>query len=342
MNKKKWLNAVNLIFLFFGFGIIYYIGNRIGWEKIWEILSRVSWWQLAVILFFPLIPFVFHALGWFFLFDRRKEFKFIHLLKAQISSNAVSEVVPMGQAGGEPYRAYYVKKKYPSEASPNIIASIILYNTIHTIATGILMGAGFMVILSFIDVNFYKKIAFIAALVVGFVLVFYFIQKQKKGMMDKIFSFLGRFKIFQKFVHKKHHKALMIDDRLKQFYHHHRFYFYLGLILILGAKILGALEFFLILQFIDYPVSFSLAFLVFTGNAFVQLALFFIPAQIGAQEGSIYYLFALLGLIPAFGLSLALFRRIRAFFWTLIGLIIGYFWGPGKTPSRKPSHNELH
>lgn len=341
MIKKKWFNLINLIFLLFGFGIIYYIGSRIGWEKIWDILSRVSWWQLAIILVFPLIPFLFHALGWFFLFDRRKEFKFIHLLEAQIASNAVSEVVPMGQAGGEPYRAYYVKKKYPAVASPNIIASIILYNTIHTIATGMLMGAGFLVILSFINVSVYKKIAFLIALVVGFALVFYFIQKQKKGMMDKIFSFLGRFKFFKNFVQRKRHKALMIDDRLKQFYHHHRFYFYLGLILILGAKILGALEFFLILQFIDYPIPFSMAFLVFTGNAFVQLALFFIPAQIGAQEGSIYYLFALLGLIPAFGLSLALFRRIRAFFWTLIGLIIGYFRGPGKIPSRNDSSHEL-
>lgn len=315
--------------------MVYYIGYSIGWEKIWTIIKNIKPWQLGVILILPLSWNMLHALGWFFLVGEKKQFRFYHFLEAQISSTAVAEVVPLGQAGGEPYRAYYVKNRYSSNTSPNIVASVILYNTVHTLVTGCLMVAGFLVLLSVINVSVTKRWIFSIGLLLGFFAVLIFIQKQKTGFMEKIFSFLGKFKIFHKIVQKKQHKAVLVDERLKVFYQKNKKSFYGSLLIILVAKFLGAIEFYLILNFIDANISFSIAFLVFAANAFVQLFLFFFPAQIGASEGSIYYLFKILGKDPLFGISLALFRRIRALLWTLIGLVLGYLRGPGKKMEQK-------
>jgi hypothetical protein len=58
-------------------------------------------------------------------------------------------------------------------------------------------------------------------------------------------------------------------------------------------------------------------------EAFTKLAkalFFFVPARIGADEGSSAGIFALLGLAPAAGVTLALARRLRALFWSAVGL----------------------
>jgi hypothetical protein len=326
--KKRTLHIFNIIFLLLGIGIIYYIGYRIGWGEIWAKILSISPLELGIILILPIGWHLFHSLGWFFLLAQKSSFNFLHIIGAHLSSAAVSEVVPMGQAGGEPYRAYFVRKQYSREKSPNIIASIILYNTIHSIATGILFAVGFIMILSIIDVQIYKRILFILALVVGFGVVVFFIQKQKKGFMSKIFDILGRFRPLQGFVERKRPKAEMVDERLGQFYREHRIFFYISLLFVGIAKSFGAIEVYLIMKFIGYPISFMVAFIVFSGSALIQLVLFFFPAQIGASEGSVVYLLSVLGHPPIYGITLALFRRIRVIFWTIIGLIIGYIWGP--------------
>jgi hypothetical protein len=72
------------------------------------------------------------------------------------------------------------------------------------------------------------------------------------------------------------------------------------------------------------PLGVTLRFSsVLVMEAFTKLAkalFFFVPARIGADEGSSAGIFALLGLAPAAGVTLALARRLRAIFWSAVGL----------------------
>ncbi|HCL57692.1 MAG TPA: hypothetical protein DHW82_11890 [Spirochaetia bacterium] len=326
--KKKILKFLNIVFLILGFAILFFIGQKIGWEVILEKSMSIHIGGFIIILILPLVWIFLHSFGWFLLLDDRKKFRFRNFFGAQISSTAVSEILPMGQASGEPYRILYVRRKYSGEHSPNIIASIILYNTIHSFATGLLITSGFFLILTLLNVGFYKKIIAIGMIVLGFAVLFYFIQKQKKGLLAAVFSIMGKFKIFKKFVERKKDKADQVDTRLKKFYQSHRSTFYLALIIIFIAKIMGAVEFYIIMYFINEPISFLTAVIVFAGNSVVQLLFFFFPAQIGASEGSIVYLFSVLGKSTVSGITLALFRRIRVLAWTLVGFIIAYLYGP--------------
>jgi hypothetical protein len=70
-------------------------------------------------------------------------------------------------------------------------------------------------------------------------------------------------------------------------------------------------------------------------EAFTKLAkaiFFFIPARIGADEGSSAGVFALMGLAPTAGITLAFARRLRALFWSAIGLL--YLFSQGVKPAR--------
>lgn len=332
--RKKIARAAYFLFFFFGIAVIYFLGKEFGWQNIWTLISNIALTDLGIILLLPLVWIFFHSLGWHFLLDRRHDFTFLHMLGAQISSMAISEL-PMGQAGGEPYRIYYLRKHFGTQESPNIIASVILYNTIHSLVTGALFVTGFLAILFLVRVNPYKIALVIAALLIGGITVLVFIQKQKKGIMGKIFDLLEKISFLRKFAHRKREKALQVDERLVSFYIQHRTHFFISFFFILIAKAMGAVEFYLIMGFIGFPVTFMVAFIVFAGSAVVQLLLFFLP--LGPTEGAIIFLFKALGQNPAAATALALFRRVRVIFWTLIGFVIAHFWGPkpGKTMSHE-------
>ncbi len=323
--KKKLIYSFNLFFVIAGVLLVYFLGAKFGWQEIWVRITNINILDLSIILALPLVWIFFHSLGWHLLLDNKKKFSFWQILGAQISASAVSEM-PMGQAGGEPYRIYYLRKHYGKEESPNIIASVILYNTIHSLVTGLLFVGGFIGILLITKVKIFKIIIFLSALFIGAVFVLFFIQKQKKGIMEKIFNLLEKIKFLRKFAQKKREKAILVDQRLIKFYLNHKITFYFSLFFILIAKSMGAIEFYLIMKFVGFPVDFLIAFVVFAGTAVVQLILFFFP--IGPAEGAIVFLFNALKQDPGSATALAVIRRVRVIFWTFIGLLIGHFWGP--------------
>lgn len=333
--KIKILKLVNVVLLLAGFYLIYLICAKIGWQVILDRVLSIQVWQAAVILVFPISWHLLHSWGWSLAFHKRKDFKFRHLLSAQIATNGIAEVIPLGQAGGESYRVFYLKRKYIHHQSPNIFASVVIYNTIHTLATGLLMALGFLIMISMIDISLSKKIVLASLLLIGVITAAFLIERQRKGFMVKVFLFLNHFKMFQHFVETKMEKAKEVDKRLNQFYGENKKHFYLSFFIIFFAKLSGGIEFYLILSFIGDPAPILVAFFIFAGKALFQMLLFFFPAQIGASEGSIYYLFSVLGMNTASGMALALFVRIRTVIWTIIGLIIGYFYGPNFFKGKK-------
>jgi len=326
--KRKALKLLRFIFFAIGIFIIYFIGQKTGWDKTFNALMSINIYQILFITLLPIAWILLHSGGWALLFDERKIFNFKHILGAQISSMALSELLPLGQAGGEPYRIYFVRKYYPREKSPNIIASVILYNTIHTVATIIIIFIGFITLISNISVNQKKKYAFLIAICLGALMLFLFIQKQKKGFMGPLFEFLSKIKLFRNFAQKKKEKAYIVDEKLTTFYRKHRPSFYISLFIILIAKLIGVIEIYAIMSFISQPLGFEDSLILFSATSLVQILFFFFPSQVGASEGSIVYMAKALGQSTAGGMALAIIRRARLIVWTLIGWIIAHFFGP--------------
>ncbi|HOJ49676.1 MAG TPA: flippase-like domain-containing protein [Spirochaetota bacterium] len=326
--KRKLINTLRLIFFIVGIGIIYLIGQKSGWDRIFQIVKTIEIYQIIIILLLPITWTFLHSLGWFILFDEKNNFKLIHIIGAQLSSTALSELLPLGQAGGEPYRMYFVRKYYSREKSPNIIASVILYNTIHTIATGIIIFIGFMFLISQISISSKNKHIFLLLVAIGAILLIFFIQRQKKGFMGPIFELLSRIKILKSFAEKKKEKAYTVDSKLNKFYKEHRLFFYLSTLILIIAKLIGVIEIYLILNFIYHPTTIENSFIIFSATSFVQIMFFFFPSQVGASEGSIVYITKLLGGSTATGMALAIIRRLRLIVWTLIGWIIAHIYGP--------------
>jgi hypothetical protein len=83
-----------------------------------------------------------------------------------------------------------------------------------------------------------------------------------------------------------------------------------------------AMETWLILSLIGAAVPVSMALVIEAFSTGISFATFFLPTDIGVDEGGAVATFLLLGLSGATGLSFSLVRRVRDITWTAIGLIL--------------------
>lgn len=89
--------------------------------------------------------------------------------------------------------------------------------------------------------------------------------------------------------------------------------------------VLGAAEIWLVMWFLDAPVSFADAWIIETVIVLVRSVTFFVPGHIGVQDGAITMVVAALAGSTGIGLAMALIRRGRELFWAGVGLVI-YGW----------------
>ena len=113
-----------------------------------------------------------------------------------------------------------------------------------------------------------------------------------------------------------------MDRTLHTFYRHTPRRLTLSIAFHLIAWLLGAVESYLILQFIGVPVSLLTATVIEAFGTGVRFATFLVPASLGVQEGGFVVTFVALGLSAADGVAFGLVRRLRELVWVAVGLAL--------------------
>jgi hypothetical protein len=101
-----------------------------------------------------------------------------------------------------------------------------------------------------------------------------------------------------------------------------------------AAHLLLALEAWLVFRAIGTPIS-AVSSVAFEGAVkLVDVAFFFIPGHLGAQEGFYAMVAPAVGAVPAAGLALALLRRIRGLVVAVAGMALLARWDARRAPTR--------
>jgi hypothetical protein len=87
------------------------------------------------------------------------------------------------------------------------------------------------------------------------------------------------------------------------------------------GHLLLAVEIFVVIRALGLRIAPVDAVIVEGAVKFISVAFFFVPGQVGAQEGIYALLFGAIGLSGAVGLTMALVRRVRALIVAGVGLI---------------------
>jgi len=321
-NKK--LNLV--ISLFIGLILFAFFIWWLGPEAIILIFNNFNPYYLGLYLIFAFFPFVFIAWRWkVILKTYRKKVPFFDLVRNVVAGYTVSYVTPSARIGGEPLRAYMLKKENNIDLETGS-ASIIMEKFVDVSGSFIFGLIGISLFLYYINVPFYLAMSLVAIISILFLIlaIFYYRTVRGKGFFSSIYLLFRLNKISKL---KGLGKSLIeIEKKMKKFFTNHKKEFFMTFLIYFLQMLFMIFEMkFLLLSF---GVNESLMISIFIINVMGIANLVPVPASLGFLEAGESGLLHLVLGNGIFGVALSLIMRVKYLIFITFGFsIISHFSG---------------
>ncbi len=282
-----------------------------------------------VLVWMQCLPALGRSLAWF-----------ARLTRVRLVGEAYNLVMPAGGFGGEPVKAVLLKQRY-GLGYRDSTTGIALHRILGMAAQFVFVALAAIVMAAAVNLGpgleaaVWIGIAIHAAMTAAFVLL----------PKLRVSSRLGRWLDRRSWARGMAHALAAVEDvehRVGAFGRAHRGLYRAGFALALLRWFAGTLEMWLALRLVGYPIDLSEAFVL---EGILQLARsvsFFIPANLGAQDGALALAVAALTGSPAAGLGVALLRRIRELLFIAFGFAVGGWYSLRRdaVPAMTASPNE--
>jgi putative membrane protein len=319
--KKKHL-AIHLIATLGGLGLLGLLVWSIGIGELVDYLRQIGW--LAPLL---LVPYMIIALcdakGWACAIPSSVHTGGISLWRlslARIAGEAVNNLTPTANLGGEPIKVYLLRAH--GLTMDTGLASVVVAKTTLVVSqiVFILLGLPFFLYrLGWVRQGWWV-IGPLLVLAYGFTLLL--IRWQRRGLMGMAVRALQWILPHWQILARWEERARQIDAHLLHFYDGNTRGFIASTIYHLLGWLLGAVE----VQFFFYLMGVSVApvdaLIIETMVQPFTVAALIIPGGLGVQEAGGVFLCRLLGLDEGAGLTLMALKRAREAVYNLIGLAV--------------------
>jgi len=310
-----------LIALFVGIFIFISVMKIVGWKRIPEAFIFFLSFKGLVILGISVLISMVGFLRWRFILRKMTgQFNFPGLLKIWLASFTVTYLTPVAFLGGEPFRAYFSKKKYAlnwQKTAGAVIVDRFLDWTLFVIFT--ILG-----IFTFLFSNRikYSQLILISGILVGalffLLLIFYSKSLRKQSTLE---WFLKLFRIKKEKFEKSQNGKLMfaIEKEIVDFFSFGKTAFWQGI----GFSLLKYCLYFsrvaFLVLFLQKGAGLVQAFGIY---GISNLALFIpVPATIGSMEATGMLGFSAFGFGMAPGAIFAMVLRASDLVLSLVGAV---------------------
>lgn len=290
---------------------------------------RLVGWGIGLIVLQEVLAYACNSLGWWYAFPLpRPAIPFRRLLAIRLAGDAINYVTPTANVGGEFVRVRLLSGYVPTAAA---VASVAIAKLNQTVAQVAFILVGVLVALR--DAGLPPALGrslFISAAVMSAVALPLLVASRRTllGPLRRVLQTLG----VGSHVLGSGAGSGAADDDGRAFHLSARPGFVASTGWFLVGWTVGLLEVYLMLYFLDVPVTVERVVVIEVFSSAIDGLLFFIPAKVGTQEGGKVLIFTLLGLDPAKGLSLGILRRIRELAWAGVGLLVLSRLQAGLTP----------
>ena len=266
--------------------------------------------SLDALLWLALVPEIPHTWRWY----RR-------LIRVRLVGEAFNLIVPAGGFGGEPLKAVLLKSHYGvgyRESSAGLVLARIqsLIGQFLFVCLAIVVMAAATDLPNLYQASAGAALAVLAGMTAGFIVT----------PKLRLSSRLGR-----RFDGRRWARALdaslaaieAVEDKVNAFARAHRARYAASIALATLRWTLGAAEMWLAMRLLGHPVGVAEAIVL---EGLLQLARsvsFFIPANLGTQDGAVALAAAAITGVAAAGLGAALLRRVREVIFIAIGFAVG-------------------
>jgi glycosyltransferase 2 family protein len=298
-----------------GLVLFFVLLHRLGVGAVWENLLLIGW-GFAPIIGQEMAAIAFNTLGWRWAFPPpRPDLPFFRLAVARLAGDAINNVTPTATMGGELIRA----RMLGAPDSSTVWASVAIAKISQAFSQIVFIGVGMALVIdtAALPAGFHRALLIgVGLLAISLVLA---IALQRRGMFVVGVGLLERLGLPVP-VHVGD-RLRKLDAEVARFYSDPR-PFLVSCVFFLGAWLMGVVEVYLMLHFLEVGASWRRAFTIEVLSTSIDAVLFFVPAKVGTQEGGKVLIFKILQLDPTKGFALGIARRIRELFWSFVGLAL--------------------
>lgn len=329
----RWRN----IFFLFGLAAIAVMVATLGsgWSDIVQLARNAGMWLPVIVLLWVPI-YLMNAVAWYLLIrdGGTAHVPFLQVLKMTVTGFALNYTTPLGLMGGEPYRIMELSGYVGTgKAASSVIlyvmthicshfcfwlTSIVLYVVFHFLGVGRYPLDGWMAVM----------LCFMAALFLT--ACWLFSLGFRYGFVVKVFAILRRIPLVRgwadRFLERHIDKLQLIDSQISMRESGYRAPLLGALTLEYAARVLGCVEYWILLRLMLPEVTFLDSFIIMAFSSFFSNLVFFMPMQLGSREGGVAMAAAGLSMPAVNGLTTALATRLRELVWIIVGvgiMIIG-------------------
>jgi hypothetical protein len=200
------------------------------------------------------------------------------------------------------------------------VTSAFVDKTAVTIGQVLFLAVGLAVALASAELSAEFRWAMAILLGVQIAAVAGFVAVQCVGLGGRTLRLLRRLGVPQDGTRAR--AVLGIDDALAAAYRQRWTRVVASAAVHLAAWIVGSVEVYLVLRWLDAGTSFSTALAVDAVGTGIRFLAFAVPGALGVLEGGYMLAFAVFGLGSGLGLSFSLVRRLRLIVWSAAGLLV--------------------
>lgn len=306
-------------------GVILYETNL---SEVWARLRALGFWGFGWVLCVYLVCSVAQALSWQFTVRVAPPTPrwLYRLWKVQMVGFALERSTPLAGLGGEPAKAVLLKRHYGLRIR-DASASLVLTRTTDLIGQVMFISIGTALMFHSQALPEPYRFAAGGGLALFSLAIFFFFLAQKKSLLSRVQAWLERGWLRGRSLSQRTLRGLAalqeVDRSLVSFYTAERGRFALSVGAAFAEWMLGAVAVEVALDFLGQPVSFTDAVVIEAFLVLVRSTLFFVPADLGTQEGALVLVCGAVTGSPAAGLALSAIRRVRDLLFILWGLGIG-------------------
>ncbi len=314
------MGKIKLLFLVVAAISLVWMFHLVGWSEILRHLKLVGWyWPL--ILFPYLLVNLFDTISWYCCFERFPPGVTIrYLFFNRLAGEAVNVLTPMASLGGEPVKALMLQNKGISLTDAT--ASLVISKGILVLSMAFYILLGMVLAPFLFHLSAGKLFALaVAGLALGLAAVG-FVVLQRYGMCRLGMAVLEKCRFLPRRLKEQEAALCRLDAQMSTFYRRHLWRFWLSL----GCSLLGWLihgvEVYIIFDLLGQPIHLVTALCLDALATLIGGMAFFIPGNLGVQDGGNILLAMGLQLGALMGATFSLIRRIREGFWLAVGLVV--------------------
>jgi phosphatidylglycerophosphate synthase len=303
-------------------GILLFIHliHRAGPAKLLASMVALGW-GLALVVAWGGVAHILKTWAWrLTLLDGKYQVSFGRMLGLRLSSEAIGQFGGLAQLFGEGLRVSLLGPAIPLSQG---IASVTIDRTFFVVSAAVVSFLGLSAVLMVLPLP-HKLILYaivFACLLLGFVLLSAIAIRNRWLLFSRTGEVLGRIRYLKPLIDRKRALIHSVEETLLDFYHRTPKAFWASLLLNFACHAAAIVEVYLIVWLMGTKLTLFGAVAIEALTKLVNIAGTFNPGNIGTYEGGSMLITKMFGLTAAAGLTLAFARRLRALFWSGVGIV---------------------